>query len=178
MRAGLVGVIVVGSGIAAAVSELFLLRIVQPPYDASALLGGLWVAMPYLASVALALLMRRHYTPQLVLLVAFLVATAAGLSFLGNAAAQRELSRYESVTAVFPGEDPTRGPAAMRKTSAEVNEAFTGVFSVLLLALVPPVQLALVLVPTLIARGVVALARPQAGASDHRSPASARSDGS
>jgi hypothetical protein len=44
-----------------------------------------------------------------------------------------------------------RAAAAMRKSGAEIGRSITGVFSVLLAVFVPPVQLGVVVVPTVIA---------------------------
>lgn len=61
--------------------------------------------------------------------------------------------------AVQPGEDPTRGAAAMRKTGAEAGAAIRGAFSILMVLVVPPAQLAAVAIPTAIASAVSALRR-------------------
>jgi hypothetical protein len=159
MRKGLVGLIVIGTAIAAALTELILFRIVRPPDETSALLGGLWVALPYLATAGLALLLHRRPATLIVLLIGFLIAAGFGLSLLGNAATQQAIAEQNVKTAVLPGEGPNRGPAGMRKSGAEVGAAITGVFSILLLVVVPPAQLAVVVIPTAIGYGVSALAR-------------------
>jgi hypothetical protein len=162
MRPGLAGLIVVGAAIAAAVTEVIVFRVVNPPDGASALLGGLWVAMPYLAAAGLALLVRRHHAALITLLVALLVAAGVGLPLLGNAATQQAAAERQVQTAVQPGEDPHSGPAAMRKSGAEIGQSITSVFSVLLAVFVPPIQLGVVLVPTVIAWAVSALRRGSA----------------
>src|SRR5258708_21705984 len=62
MRPRLVGTIVIVAGMAAGASEFILFSLVRPG-KAFALLGALWVAMPYLATAGLALLLRRHRPP-------------------------------------------------------------------------------------------------------------------
>jgi hypothetical protein len=157
MRPGFTGLILIGAGIAAALTEVIVFRMVRPPDGASALLGGLWVAMPYLAAAGLALLVRRHHAALIALLVALLVAAGVGLPLLGNAATQQAAAERQVKTAVQPGEDPDRGPAAMRKSGAEIGHSITSVFSILLAVFVPPIQLGVVLVPTAIAWAVSAL---------------------
>src|SRR5262249_49136558 len=93
----------------------------------------------------------------LVLLVAFLAAAGIGLSLLGHAATEQAIAEQQVKTAVQPGEDPSRGPAAVRKSGAEMGAAITGVVSGLLLVVVPPGQLAIVVIPTAIGYGVSAL---------------------
>jgi hypothetical protein len=159
MRTGFVGLVVLGAGVAAALAELILFRTARPPDEASALLGALWVAMPSLATAGLALLLRRHHTPLVVLLIAFVIASGVGLSLLGNSATQQAAAEQQVKDAVLPGEDPSRGPAAMRKSGAEAGAAITGALSILLLVVVPPVQLAAVVIPTGIAYAVSAPGR-------------------
>jgi hypothetical protein len=151
--------IVLGAAISAVLTELILFRMVSPPDESSALLGGLWVALPYLAAAGLALLLHRRPTTLIVLLIAFLLAAGFGLSLLGNAATQQGIAEQNVKTAVLPGEDPNRGPAAMRKSGAEAGAAISGVFSILLLVVVPPIQLAAVVIPTAVGFGVSALVR-------------------
>src|SRR5215217_7113356 len=105
MRPGLVGLIVIGAGIGAALTEVIVFRMVTPPDEASALLGGLWVAMPYLTTAGLALLVRRHHAPLIVLLVALLIAAGVGVPMFSNAATQQAISEQQVKTAVQPGED-------------------------------------------------------------------------
>src|SRR5262249_4135010 len=149
----------IGAGVAAALTELILFRTARPPDEASALLGALWVAMPYLATAGLALLVRRHTPPLVVLLVAFRGASRPGPSLLGNPPPHQAAAGQQVKDAVLPGEDPSRGPAAMRKSGAEAGAAITWGLSILLLVAVPPVQLAAVVIPTGIAYAVSALGR-------------------
>ena len=60
MRQGVIGLIVAGSVIAAGLTELIVFRMVSPPDASAALLGGLWLAMPYLVAVMLAVMFRRQ----------------------------------------------------------------------------------------------------------------------
>jgi hypothetical protein len=152
-----------GAGIAATLTEVIVFRTASPPDGASALIGGLWVAMPYLAAAGLAFLARRHHAALVVLLVALLVAAGFGLPLLGNAAAQQADAEQQVKTAVQPGEGPHSGPAAMRKSGAEVGQRITSIFSILLAVFVPPIQLGVVLVPTAIAWAVSA---PRKGAAE------------
>ena len=169
MRAWLIWFIVVGSAAAGALSELYLFRMVTPPDASSAALGGLWVAMPYLAAVGLAFLARRHQAALITLLIVVLLAGIVGVSLLEASATAHEESRRQSATAVMPGEDPNSGPAAMRKSGAEMGEAITGVFAILLVVVLPPVQLAGVVIPGSVAWVISAAVR--------RARADAESDG-
>jgi hypothetical protein len=157
MRKGLVVLIVLGAAISAVLTELILFRMVSPPDEGSALLGGLWVALPYLAAAGLALLLHRRPAALIVLLISLLIAAGFGLSLLGNAATEQGIAEQKVKTAVLPGEDPNRGPAAMRKSGAEVGAAISGVFSIVLLVVLPPIQLAAVVIPTAVGYGVSAL---------------------
>jgi multisubunit Na+/H+ antiporter MnhG subunit len=159
MRLGLVGLIVAGAGVAAALSELFVFRMVRPPDATAAALGGLWVAMPYLAAAGLAVLFRRHAAALVVLLVALLLAAPVGLSLLNASAARQEVAEQQARDAVRPGEDPDHGPAGMRRAGADLGAAVGGAFSILLVVVLPPAQFAAVLIPTVIAYGVSALLR-------------------
>jgi hypothetical protein len=126
--------------------------------------GGLGPPLASLLGVALA---GRGLPPQppqvgghaalVVLLVALLIAAGIGLPLLSNAAAQQAAAEQQVKTAVQPGEDPHRGPAAMRKSGAEIGHSITSVFSILLAVFVPPTQIGVVLVPTVIAWIVSAL---------------------
>jgi hypothetical protein len=169
MRMGLVGLIVIGAAIATVLTELLLLGMVSPPDEAWAFLGGLWVALPYLATAGLALLLRRRPVMLLVLLSAVLIVAWFGLSLLGHAATQQVIAEQKVKKAVLPGEDPNKGPAAMRKSGAELEAFFTTGFSILLLLVVPAIQLALVVIPTAVAYGVSALARTRRKDPDEKS---------
>src|SRR5262249_48553069 len=93
----------------------------------------------------LAALVRRHTAALVTLLIALLIVAPVGLFVYNAAAIQQEV-------AVQPGEDPDSGPGAVRRGNAEL-------FSILLAVKLPPVQLAAVFFPTLIAYGVSALRR-------------------
>jgi hypothetical protein len=159
MRPWLLGAVLIGSAAGCALSELFLLRTGRPPDASSAVLAGLWLAMPYLGAAGLAALFRRHTPALTALLIALLVTAPVALSLYHASATQQEIAEREAETAVLPGEDPARGPAAMRKTGADVGAALTWGFSVFLAVVVPPVQLAALLFPTLITWGATGLAR-------------------
>jgi hypothetical protein len=159
MRPGLIGAVLLGSAVACALSEIIVFRATSPPDTTAAVLGGLWIAMPYLAAVGLALLFRRHTAPLVVLVIALFIAAPIGLSLLHASAAQQEVSKEEVRNAVQPGEDPDHGPAAMRKAGAEMGAGFGWGFSILLAVILPPIQLAAVFIPTLLAYGISALVR-------------------
>jgi uncharacterized membrane protein YeiB len=159
VRPWFIWVIVVGSAVAATLSEVCVFRMVAPPDASSAVLGGLWVAMPYLAAVGLAFLIRRHPAALITLLVALVLAAVVGVFLLDASATAREDARRQAATAVLPGEDPSHGPGGMRKAGADMGEAVTGVFSILLVVVLPPMQLAAVVLPAAVAWGVSALAR-------------------
>lgn len=154
MQRAFVGTLLLGSLLVGVLSEVFVARMVHPPDEAAAFLGGLWIAMPFLATALLTLLIRRHSGALTVLLIVFLIAGGIGLEMYFNAASIHSQAREEVRTAVLPGEDPSHGPAAMRKTGADVGAFVTDVFSILLCVIVPPVQLGFVLFPSLIAYAV------------------------
>jgi hypothetical protein len=110
-------------------------------------------------AVGLAVLFRRPAAPLAVLLIALFIAAPIGLSLLHASAAQQEVSREQVRNAVQPGEDPDHGPAAMRKSGAEMGAAFGWGFSILLAVILPPIQLVAVLFPPLTAYGFSALFR-------------------
>jgi hypothetical protein len=151
MRFGLAGLIVVGAAFAAIATEVIAFGMLRPPDMAAAFLGGAWLAAPYLVALLLALVLHNRAVPLLVLLIAFLLAAVVGLSLFGKAAVTRAELDEQLRTAVQPGEDPSHGPAAMRKNGAEIGAAIGWGFSVLEAVVVPPVQLVIVIVPTLIA---------------------------
>jgi hypothetical protein len=164
MRAGLIGAILLGSVVAGTLSEILLFRAVRPPDAMAAVLGGLWIAMPFLAAVGLALLYRRRTAPLVVLVIALLLAAPIGLSLLHACATQQEVAQQQVQNAVQPGEDPDHGPAAMRKSGAELGAAFGWGFSVLLAVFLPPLQLATVVIPTIITSWISAFLHHQATA--------------
>lgn len=120
------------------------------------------MAMPYLATAGLALLLRRHRAALIVLLVAFLLSAGGGLSLLGNMAARQAEADEQVKNAMQPGEDPSRGAAAMRKSGAEMGPSISSVISTMLAMFVPPTQLAFVVLPTGVVAAVSAL-RKRAG---------------
>jgi F0F1-type ATP synthase assembly protein I len=159
MQQWLAGSVLLASAVAGILSELFLFRVGRPPDEVAAVLGGLWIAMPYLAAVGMAALFRRS-TPALVaLLIALLITSGVGLSMYHASAKQQEAAEQQLRDAVQPGEDPDHGPAAKRKTGAEVGVAIGWAFSILLLVVLPPVQLAAMFLPTLITYGVAVMVR-------------------
>jgi hypothetical protein len=165
VRQPLVYAILIGSAVGVALAEVILFRMYDPPELAAAVIGGLWVAMPYLAAAGLTLPLRRHGAALVVLLVALLLAGGVGVSVLNASASQQEAAQQQVRDAVQPGEDPSSGPAGMRKAGAEAGADIAGVFSILVVLVVPPVQLAAVVFPALIAWGVSALARRRKEAS-------------
>jgi hypothetical protein len=171
MRPWLVGGILLGAGVAGTLTELPLLRMVRPPDTTAAFLGALWITMPYLAATGLAVAARRNSAALIVLSVALLIAAPVGVFLFDASATQLELARKQAETAVLPGEDPEHGPGGMRKAGADAGVAAGGVFSILLAVVLPPIQLVVIAVPTIIAHGVSAWVhrrkgnRP-AGASD------------
>ncbi len=165
MQPWLSSAIFLGCAVATALTELFFFRVGRPPDAVAAVLGGLWLAMPYLAAAGV---FRRH-TPALVtLLLALLIVATAGLSVFHASATQVEVAEQQARDAVQPGEDPHHGPGGMRQAGADMGAAISWGFSILLAVVVPPVQLAALLLPTLIAWGVTALAR---GGEPQREPA-------
>jgi hypothetical protein len=163
MRQVLAWAIVVGSAVAAALSEVLLFQMFSPPDAVAALLGGLWVAMPFLGTAGMALLVRRDAAALSVMLAALIVAGSVGVSILNSSAEQYAQSRQEVRDAVGPGEDPSHGPGGKRKAGAEMGAAITTAFSIAVVGFVPPVQFAAVVIPTLIAYGVSALCRRRRG---------------
>ena len=159
VRWGLVGLIVMGSAVAGAASEVILFRMVQPPDASAAALAGLWIASPYLMAAGLALLARRHGAALVTLLVALIVVGTVGVSLLNASATQQEVARQQAATAVLPGEDPSHGPGGMRKAGADMGEFIGDAFSILLVVVLVPVQLAVVGIPAAVAFGVSAWRR-------------------
>src|SRR5262245_52245388 len=123
MRQGVISLIVAGAVIAAGLTELIVFRVVSPPDESAALLGGLWLAMPYLVAVMLAVMFRRQPVPLTVLLVTLVLSSAAGVSLFSNMVANQKAAELEVKNAVLPGEDPDHGPAAMRRSGAEIGRS-------------------------------------------------------
>ena len=125
-------------------------RMFSPPDAEAAFLAGLWIALPYLAAAGLALLFRRR-NPALITLAACLGLCAfVGVSMLNASANQHDISQKEVENAVQPGEDPNSGPAGMRKSGADLGAEIGGFFSILICAVLPPLQLAVVVIPSTI----------------------------
>jgi hypothetical protein len=163
MRQGLVWAILIGSAVAAVLSEVMLFRMFDPPDAVAALLGGAWVGMPFLGTAGLAMLVRRSPAALAVMLVALLGAGFVGVSVLKSSADQQAESRQQVRDAVQPGEDPSHGPAAKRQAGAEMGATISSAFAIAAVVFVPPVQLAAVVIPTLIGYGVSALFRRREG---------------
>jgi multisubunit Na+/H+ antiporter MnhG subunit len=159
MRAWLIGAVLLGSAVGGILTEIILFRMFCPPDATAAVLGGLWVAMPYLAAAGLTVLLRRHAAALVVLLVALLIAAPVGLYLLNASATQQETAEQQVRDAVHPGEDPHHGPGGMRKSGADMGAAISSAFSILFVVVIPPVQLAAVLIPASIAFGVSLLLR-------------------
>ena len=148
MRPWLIGAIVLGSLIAGTLTELSILRAIGMP-DGSSVLGTLWVTMPYIAA-ALAALFRKNKASLVVLLISLIIVALVGVMMFDSSATQQEIARKEAENAVLPGEDPSHGPAGMRKAGADAGVAIGGFFSILLAVILPPIQLAAVTIPTVI----------------------------
>ena len=159
MRTSLVVPNLICSAVGLVWAEILLYQLAVPPDTVSVVAGSLWLGLPYLAAAALAGLTRRHSVALVTLLVMLVAAGGIGLYLLTVATLEHERSHQEVATAVLPGEDPNRGAAGMRKSGAEMGEFFTGALSIFLCVVVPPVQLAAITVPTVIAWVVSALAR-------------------
>jgi len=130
----LVWAVLIVSAAACALSEVIVFQSTSPPDAIAAALGGLWIAMPFLAVAGLAVVLRRHTAALATLLIALLVAAPVGLFLLNAAAAQQEVAQQQA-------------------------RAWGGLFSILLAVWIPPVQFAALLIPTLIAYGVSAFPR-------------------
>jgi len=157
MRCWLIGAILVGSAVASILSVILVFRMTSPPDAMAAVLGGLWIAMPFLAAAGLTALTYRHIAPLVTLLIALLISAAIGLSIYNASATQQEAAQQRVRDAVQPGEAPDSGPAGMRKAGADAGASIGWVFSILLAVVLPPVQLATLVIPTLVAYGVSAL---------------------
>jgi hypothetical protein len=149
---------IAGAAVAAAVTELLVFRYTKPPDASATVLGGLWLAMPYFVTVMLAYIFSRQQGPLTVLAVLLALAAFVGISFTASAVSQQAAAEQQAATAVLPGEDPSHGPAAMRKSGAEMGAAIGFGFLIVLAIVVPPVQTAVIVIPTVIA-GVLERAR-------------------
>lgn len=159
MRQGLVWAILIGSAVAGILSEVMLFRMLSPPDAEAAFLAGAWIAMPFLGTMGMMMLIRRNNAALIVMLVALVLASFVGVSILNSAVEARIESQKQVREAVGPGEDPNSGPAGMRKTGADVGATISDVFSVAVVVFIPPLQLVAVVIPTLIGYGVSALVR-------------------
>jgi len=156
--------IVLGSALAGALSEVLLFRMFDPPDATAAFLGGAWVVMPFAAAAGMALIVRRHPAALVTLLVALLVAGGVGVSLLDASATQYEAARQQAATAVGPGEDPSHGPAGMRKAGADMGVFVGGAFAGALVVVLPAAQLVGLVIPAGIAFGISTWARSRAEA--------------
>jgi hypothetical protein len=170
LRPLLLSAVLLGSAVAGILTEMFLFRMFTPPDWTAAAIAGLWVAMPHLAAVVLAVLFRRRIAVLLMLLVALVAAAPIGVSLFNASAIGQEAAAQQVRDAVHPGEDPDSGPAGMRKAGADMGAAVSSAFSIMLVVVLPPVQVAVVSIPTLIAFGISALRR---GLADRRALANA-----
>jgi hypothetical protein len=96
----------------------------------------------------------------IVLAVLLAVVAFVGISFNYSAVSQQAVAEQEVKAAVQPGEDPNHGPAAARKSGAEMGAAIGFGFMLVLAVVIPPVQTAVIAIPTLIV-GVVNRARQE-----------------
>jgi hypothetical protein len=145
------------AAVACVLSEVALFRMFNPPDATLALLAGAWVAMPFLGSAGLAALLRKKTVALTVLLVSLVLMSFGGVSILFHMATQQAQLQQEVRDVVQPGEDPSHGPAGMRKSGAEAGAAIGDVITAGFVMFIPPVQLAGVVLPTLIGWGVGAL---------------------
>ncbi|OWK43584.1 hypothetical protein FRUB_03183 [Fimbriiglobus ruber] len=157
-----------GSAVAGTLTNLILYRVTQPPDAIVAVLGVLWIAMPFLAASMLAVLLRRNTTSLVVLMIALLVVGAVGVSLMNASVTQQEIAQIQAQNAVLPGEDPDHGPGGMRKSGADLGVAIGGAFQILLAVILPPVQLAAVVIPTGVGYGISAWLRSRQRVSDNR----------
>ena len=151
------------SAVAAIISEVMLFRMFNPPDTTAALIGGGWVAMPYVGTIGMAMLVRRTSTALIVMLISLLLVSYVGVSALNSVADSQDESHRQVRDAVLLGEDPNSGPAGMRKSGADVGAMVTDVFAIAFVAFLPPVQLVVVVIPTLIGYGISALFRKPVG---------------
>jgi hypothetical protein len=86
------------------------------------------------------------------------------VSLLNSSATQYEAARQQAATAVGPGEDPSHGPAGMRKAGADMGVFVGGAFASALVVVLPPVQLVGLVIPAGIAFGISTWARSRAEA--------------
>jgi hypothetical protein len=154
MRSRLLAVIGIVAVVGGGLSLYFVFSMVNPPDASAYVLGGLWILVPYLTALLAAGLGRWNKAVLITLLVALALFTFFGVSFFQWSAAAHADARRQVETAVNPGEDPNSGPAAMRKSGAEIGANISNVFSILFAVVIPPVQFVGVMLPTLIAFAV------------------------
>src|SRR5262245_11219603 len=154
MRSALLTAIGIVAAVGSGLSLYFVFSMVNPPDSPAYILGSLWILMPYLPALLAAGLWRRYRGALIPLLVALALVTFVGVSFYQSSAAAHADARRQQETAVQPGEDPNSGPAAMRKSGADVGVFFSDVFSILFAVVIPPVQFVGVILPTLIVYAV------------------------
>jgi hypothetical protein len=136
----LVWAVVLASLVSAALAVLFVSRAFVPPDSSATGLLILWLGGPFLLAVVLAVVLRRHRAALWTLLAAVVLTGAVGASVYDSVASGVLQARRDAETAVLPGEDPTRGAAAMRKSGADLGSFFADVFGVAVLVVIPPVQ--------------------------------------
>jgi hypothetical protein len=124
----------------AAVAVVIVGHVFPPPDATAAALGVAWLGGPYLLAAGLAVLLRRRAAVLVALLVTVALAGTVGAMFYDGVAGGVAEARRQAETAVLPGEDPPRAPAAMRKSGADLGQFFAEAFGVVVLAVVPPVQ--------------------------------------
>ena len=115
-------------------------RAFSPPDSSAVGLLIVWLGGPFLLAVVLAVVLRRHRAALWTLLATVVLAGAVGTSVYDSVAGGVLQARREAETAVLPGEDPKSGPAAKRKTGADLGSFFADVFGIVVLVVVPPVQ--------------------------------------
>jgi hypothetical protein len=126
--------------VSTALAVIFVFRAFPPPDASSAALAVGWVGGPFLLAAVLAVVFRRRSAVLIALLIAVVLSGAAGTWLFAGVADAVAAARRDVETAVLPGEDPTRGPAAMRKTGASVGADLTQIFAVTVGLVVPPAQ--------------------------------------
>jgi glucose dehydrogenase len=142
--------IITSAAVAGAVTEGLVFWYAHPPDATAAMLGGLWLAMPYLVAALLAFNFRRHKATLIVLVSLLALASFIGISFTYSAVSQQRVADQQVKDAVQPGEDPDLGPAAMRKSGAEMGAAISFGFMIVLAVVIPPIQTVVIAMPTII----------------------------
>ena len=159
MRRGLFLVTVIGSAVAAVATEAILTRLLHQVDGSLAMLACAWAGLPYILAALLAYVRRTRTAQLAAVLVALALSAFVGLSLFGNALVMTEKSDRDVSHAVLPGEDPSHGPAAMRKTGADAGQAIGRVVSAGLIALVPLAQLLVIAVASIAGYIVSAVTR-------------------